>query len=365
MHEPGLEQPGPRAERVSKFEETQTGPAFDEHIDLAPIGSSADELAEYTSAPCSGWHPFRDLLVSWNVDCPDDAGFSVELRIATDSRSPWSQWMYLGDWGNVPASERNVTCDGGKIDTDYFHGERTFERAQLRVRAFAARHGEVRHVIVRELSCCASDPDLMLPWCPRIQETILPDSSLITFPEWRRRIDVPFRSQRSQAPEIAGRICSPTSLTMVLAYRGVEESVAAVAARAFDRTHDIYGNWPRNVQTAYSFGVPAQLTRFRSWPDVERCISAGQPVIASIAAKEGELRGAPYKKTSGHLLVITGFDEKGDVCVNDPAAPDAKSGQTTYARADMQTVWLDRGGTAYLLGPREEARQEARTAGAR
>jgi hypothetical protein len=40
------------------------------------------------------------------------------------------------------------------------------------------------------------------------------------------------------------------------------------------------------------------------------------------------------------------------VCVNDPAAKDAKAGQAVYARADMQKVWLDRGGTAYVLLPK-------------
>jgi hypothetical protein len=139
---------------------------------------------------------------------------------------------------------------------------------------------------------------------------------------------------------------------MLLAHRGIDRPTREVAERAWDPVHEIYGNWPRNVQAAYSLGVPGYVTRFVCWADVERMIAAGQPIIASIAVKEGQLHGAPYTQTAGHLLVITGFDDKGDVCVNDPAARDAETGQTVYKRAEMQTVWLDRGGTAYVLLPR-------------
>jgi hypothetical protein len=209
----------------------------------------------------------------------------------------------------------------------------------------------VRPLVVRELQCCASDPDLQVQWYPLEMTTIRPDTSFAGF-DWRRRLLVPFRSQRDEPADVAGRICSPTSLAMVLAYRGVDVPTAEVAAAAFDAAHDIYGNWPRNVQAAYSFGVSGYLTRFVCWTDVEWMIAVRQPIIASIAVQEGQLHGAPYTRTDGHLLVITGFDENGDVCVNDPAATDAHSGQTVYKRAEMQTVWLDRGGTAYVLLPR-------------
>ena len=35
--------------------------------------------------------------------------------------------------------------------------------------------------------------------------------------------------------------------------------------------------------------------------------------------------------------------------VGDPAVSDPLKGKLVYKRADMQTVWLDRGGTAYVL----------------
>jgi len=77
--------------------------------------------------------------------------------------------------------------------------------------------------------------------------------------------------------------------------------------------------------------------------------------VISVGVKEGQLTGAPYTTTSGHLLVLRGFDEQNDCLVNDPAAIDAEHGQLTYKRSELETCWLARGGTAYVLLPRPEA----------
>lgn len=335
----------PEGERHRRVSEPGSPSAWYVELEADESGS-----AWFASAPMVGSHPFRDVLPSWNVDCPEQAGFVAELRVAPDAASPWSPWMHVGAWGSVPALEYVTEYEGGRIETDWFRGERRFERAQLRVRAFAAPGAGPQRVVVRELTCCVSDPELQVRWSPLVQTT-LDGGSLARTPNAKRRLPVPFRSQRAEDPAIAGRICSPTAVAMVLAYHGVDVPTADVCARAYDARNDIYGNWPHNVQAAYSFGVPGYVTRMRCFRDVEELIAAGRPLIASIAVKEGQLHGAPYTSSDGHLLVVTGFDENGDVLVNDPAAADAASGRTVYARAEMQTVWLDRGGTAYVLLP--------------
>jgi uncharacterized protein YvpB len=193
------------------------------------------------------------------------------------------------------------------------------------------------------VSNTTGDPSLA-GWQRPSQET--PEPAL-----WQRRLDVPFRSQRTEDPAIAGRICSPTSVSMVLAYYGLERPTAAVADRAYDAEHDIYGGWARAVQAAFEEGLPGYVARFGSWDGVRREIAAGRPVIVSIRAREGELAGAPYASTGGHLIVVTGFDERGDVHVNDPATTDPRQGVVTYAREDMERVWLGKGGVAYVLLP--------------
>jgi hypothetical protein len=49
------------------------------------------------------------------------------------------------------------------------------------------------------------------------------------------------------------------------------------------------------------------------------------------------------------LLVLCGFDERGDVFVNDPAAGTPELGQLTYRREQLERVWMARGGTSYVL----------------
>jgi hypothetical protein len=171
---------------------------------------------------------------------------------------------------------------------------------------------------------------------------------------WPRRLPVPFRAQRDEDSAIAGRICSPVSVAMVLAYRGVDRPTSEVVAACYDPAHEIYGNWPRCVQGAYSLGIPGYLSRFSDWPAVERLIAEGQPLIISIRVDEvGGLAGAPYRTSDGHLLVLTGFDADGNVAVNDPAARDAQKGGAVYPRHDLEHVWMRAtGGVAYVLLPR-------------
>ena len=283
--------------------------------------------------------PFNELLPSWNVDVPDGAGFRVELRVGRGAE--WSPWLYAGDWGVTPPAEPLVAFDRGRVDVDWFRSDELWERAQYRLTGA----GDPLPRLARFALCFSDRTDGGTPpepvWGPRLSEA-----------GWQRRLEVPFRAQGAEGPELGPRICSPTSVSMLLAYRGVECPTAEVAARAYDRAHDIYGNWPRAVQAAYSYGVPGYVTRFADWYEVRRMIVQGQPLVVSIRAKEGELANAPYPSTNGHLLVLTGFDERGDVLVNDPAASGAEQGVAVYSREEMERVWMGNGGTAYVLEPR-------------
>ena len=314
-------------------------------IRLAP---SIPERASWTSAPFGFEGGFDELLPSWNVRVPAGCGFTVELspdaaRTRDEPAAP-PAWLHVGSWGDVPGDHAKVVeCEGGKIATDYFTAQRRFSSVRLRVTGFRDQEGD-DELLVRRLTLCWSRREEVDRAAPR---------------GGRKRfravdLDVPFHSQRSEAPDLASRICSPTSVAMVLAYRGVTLPPSEVARTLYDAEHDIYGNWPRAVQGAYVLGVPGYLRRFSDWRDVESALTQGQPLICSIAVKEGELRGAPYSKTAGHLIVVRGFDAEGGVLVNDPAASDADSGRLTYAREDLEKVWFGRGGTTYVLLPRED-----------
>ncbi len=299
---------------------------------------------EWTSAVIDRERFFNEVLLSWNVDVPQDGAFVVDLRVGRRFFDTWSPWLRIGSWGVFARDDGGVTrCDEGRVDVDVFRSSERFDRVQYRIRATDGAAGA--RVTVRRTSVCLSDTTGLAVERPDPQAR---DDR--AFPV--TRLGVPFRSQRAEDPSIQSRICSPTSVAMLLAFRGVVVPTAEVAARLHDRRHDIYGNWERAVQGAYSFGVPGYLARFSDWDDVEAQIAAGQPLVISISVKEEQkLDGAPYEATAGHLLVLAGFDDAGDVAVNDPAALTPEHGLIVYRRDQLEEAWLRRGGVAYVFTP--------------
>jgi hypothetical protein len=74
---------------------------------------------------------------------------------------------------------------------------------------------------------------------------------------------------------------------------------------------------------------------------------------------DGELRGAQYGKSNGHIIVITGFHKDGRYIVNDPASPGPDDGEINYFAEDIEKVWLDKGGVAILIKPDTQKMNEA------
>jgi hypothetical protein len=186
-----------------------------------------------------------------------------------------------------------------------------------------------------------------------------------------KTLDVPAYSQmthRGQYPEYGGggqAWCSPTSLSMVLAYYGVKPTadeyawvndsyadpwVDEVARRVYDHEYAGAGNWPFNTAYAATRVPRAAVIRLASLRDAERFIAAGIPLIVSISFSSGQLSGAPISSTAGHLVVIAGFTASGDVVVNDPAASSNSGVRRTYSRAQFEAAWQRKShGTTYVL----------------
>lgn len=137
---------------------------------------------------------------------------------------------------------------------------------------------------------------------------------------------------------------------MVLEAHGVSKPTREIALGVYDRGERIYGNWPFNTAYAHKAGgLESYVQRFMGLEDLEREISEGRPVIISVRWREGDLDNAPIGKTDGHVLVVVGFTQDGDVVVNDPAA---KRGgvRRVYKRAQLYRIWLERSsGVVYIL----------------
>jgi hypothetical protein len=106
---------------------------------------------------------------------------------------------------------------------------------------------------------------------------------------WGRELEVPARSEMVY-PDKGEWWCSPTSLSMVMAYwadqigaPGLDQPVRMVAAGTYDYAYQGWGNWPFNTAFAATYGLEATVNRFSSLEQVEWWIEIGVPVVASIA----------------------------------------------------------------------------------
>lgn len=160
-------------------------------------------------------------------------------------------------------------------------------------------------------------------------------------------LDVPRLSQYVGDP---GRgWCSPASLAMLLGASGVGIDVSTAAAAIYDEAYHGTGNWAFNVAYASHFGLRAFVAYLRDLAHARLFLAEGVPLALSLSWYEGELRDAPLPVSDGHIVVLRGFDDRGDPIVNDPAQPTIR---VTYPRSQFQQLWLTHGdGIAYVVAP--------------
>lgn len=309
--------------------------SFGEFVGLA-FGATQGDLEMPWRA---GSRSFDELVGSWNVI---GEPFVVEAQLATtpEPTASASPWLEIGSFGGLPRGRsRTIEFAAGKVDIDVIvaREDARFHAARLRFRSSAECRLERYRLTFTDR---------------RLGAHPLEVSGVGATP---LELDVPFLSQKAAPESIRGRICSPTSVAMVLRFHGRDVTAEGIAAEVFDPEQDLYGIWPRNVQVAFRHGVPGSVCRFDSWDDVEAVLRSGRPIIASIGVAKGQLDGAPYETTSGHLIVLRGIDRNGDLLVNDPAVASPERGRLTYRRDQLSTCWLARGGTAYVLGSEKES----------
>lgn len=292
---------------------------------------------------------FTEAIPSWNAETPPGTSIEVFLRARRDHG--WTGWYSLGVWASGGTGSPRASVGGqrdvdGRVATDtlVLTGDPA-DAFQVSV-TFTGGYAE-SFASLRNLAVSLSNG----PYGSAPAVAGRPS-------RWNRSLAVPTCSQMVY-PD-GGRVwCSPTSTAMVLAYwegydGPCEPAVRAAVAEVYDPVYRGHGNWSFNTAYAASRGYEAYVARFASLAQVEAWIAAGIPVIASLAWQPGELPNASISWTSGHLLVITGFDASGNPIVNDPAASRGGLVRRVYPRAQFESLWqADTGGTVYLIYPSE------------
>gem|GEM_PF-2373243 len=275
--------------------------------------------------------PFDRAVVSWNGRIPAGDEELLELRaLVGDDWTPWFAMVRVRGDGvsSVPAPPD----PSGRVVVDTLELFRPARALQIRVTPAKAP---------------AFTSIGVTTWTCGVAETRLAVSAA-----WPAKVlPVAERSQQSERPEIAPRICSPTAVAMALEFLGKSVSTAEIAKRVHDAASDAYGNWTANASVAGSLVGEAFVVPCSGFYPLQAEIAAGRPVVIRLVFGKGELEGAPIEETEGHLVLVVGFTEWGDVVVNDPAAQPTTV-RRTYSRGEFDNAWLRRGeGVAYVFRP--------------
>jgi hypothetical protein len=209
------------------------------------------------------------LVLSLNPDAfPSGAQVRLRVRVRVAGGEGASPWLPLGIYGagpGLPRSERAEPWEGVRVETDLVRARgEPISTVEVRVELQAGDGGAPR---VRRLAVSR--------WLGADQASASEDSS----PAWGVAVEPPQRSQCVEDPEIAGRICSPTSLGMALALHGHDQTTLQVAQGVYDHGAEIYGNWSFNVAYAASLGLEATALHLDSLADLEAEIAAGRPEV--------------------------------------------------------------------------------------
>lgn len=270
--------------------------------------------------------------------------FRFGLRPA--GADPAAAWTRLTRIGRAPGAKdplpADVTDAGAAIgtDVDTFRLRAPSAGAELEVQVWTAAPDEFRRApCLLALSAAGGET---------APATSAPGADVGPLP-------VPALSQMLEAEAIRMRICSPTSVAMVLGALGMPVTVAAMAAEAHCPAHERYGVWPANVWAASRHGALGAVVSLDRWDCARALLAGGLPLVISEAHDPGALPGSPLPETDGHLLVLRGL--RGDrALVNDPAAPSADAVPMEYEIGAFGRAWLGHGGIAYVLAAPEGRR---------
>ncbi len=266
---------------------------------------------------------FTKLVCSWNAVTHNG---TVEVQIqAKKADGSYTDPFSWGTWSSKPGVSASVSTQNadGKVSTDVLSLNQSCS-------------GTVR-VIIKLKKTADKSPVLY-------NVTLAPQTSAgsLTAPSPMEevKLTVPRRLQ-GVVPEIGGRICSPTSLTMVLMSLGTTEYEPADNAWAvYDNSDDIFGNWSFNVARAGELGYHA-FVDYYDMDALKYALSQGTPVICSIAIQQGQLAGSGYpnRTSNGHLLVVIGYtviDGREWVIINDPAVDGC---EIKLLASEFNTIW--------------------------
>ncbi|UCC80543.1 MAG: C39 family peptidase [Candidatus Zixiibacteriota bacterium] len=315
--------------------------------DRIAVVFDADTISRLATFPVTPGFEFEQLILSWNIRYQEDPGrFHFSLEVSGDSFS-WYRFSYL-TWGDssYKDSSGEKSIEGiGRVDVDVLKLSKPMRYARVIVDYSGNQKGEKAFLRRLALSFSSDNPG----W----REYGKYHSKIDGLDYSTFKLSVPYITQRSVEENKLGGACSPTSVSMVLNYHDRGVIPGEIFWEAYDYRNEIIGNWPFNVQAAFSNGLSKTwVERHCGFDEIYQEVAEGKPVVISIKFGYDELPNSPiHETTDGHIIVVVGFDGPDSVICNDPAGHGVDDGIIKYPRKELEKAWIGHTGVAYHLWP--------------
>ena len=238
---------------------------------------------------------------------------TCELLVRVKSNGTWSKYFSYGKWGQ------------GLNNSCLAQSDTYVKMVEDEIKMISPNKGEAfqMKIILRRTNTTYESPKLTMIALAIEMSNYTYNVDISNLPK-EVKYDVP-KLYQHEVPSIGGIICSATSSTMLLKYKGYDFSDKAayeheyIAGIVLDHGNNIYGNWVYNTIGMSSFGETAYVKRFYSSNEMIQCLATIGPIAASI--KGTTITNKRTYTTAGHLIVVTGYKIEGNnttIYVNDP-----------------------------------------------
>ena len=277
---------------------------------------------------------FISLVPTWDAVTSVDA--TVQFLIRVKVGDTWSDYVKYSDsgWG-LGLKNKCYNQDAGvaELIEDEFMVKKGLTANKIQYQLILRRTNlDVVSPKVTLVTCALelkNKPDNIF------KDNIYPESVIYQVPKLYQRV----------VPGIGGVICSATSSTMLLNYKGLsfvdkdpQYEHRYIASLVKEYNSNVYGNWCFNCVARGAYGFYAYVERLFSIEElVHHLVNVG-PVAISVKGQMTSNKKDYY--TAGHLLVIKGYtkDTNGEYVftANDPNVLEV---ECTYTRSVIENVW--------------------------
>lgn len=265
---------------------------------------------------------FKELVPSWNILINDKS--NITILISVGNNLGFSKFYIMSSWSeSYKASFGSQEDDFARVNIDTIVTKlNDIDRFKIKI-VFRGR--ETSETYLRSISITTKP----------LNDVFNDDVSYLV----EKELAVPPQQQMS-IPLIGGKICSPTSLQMLLNYNGHYFTPQEVASNVYDKGAGIYGNWSFNASFVGGFSdLYSRVEYVNTLETLSYYIQNDIAVAMSIKTTDkNDLVGSIVAYSSGHLIVLIGFKKVDDTwyaIVNDPAEHEDSAVRREYLLTEL------------------------------